>query len=510
MRRIALAPLLAVTGCNWMRRIALAPLLAVTGCNWVFGLDATIEIDAAPVSELPPGPRTKLVWGIATTDGMPAAPGIDPVVEYKPIGSEPLYPAPPMIQVGDDSGLAPATYDSTDGSFEIPYPLRESPHRIVYTLPGESVPHEVQWALTGATLVVPRTTRADAPKPPANSGYTITPTGLAGSLSAPIAFTSGVFTATDEFSAFEQTGAAITFRYAASAKPLAGPSGAPQGGKGDWVLLTEWVPRGNTQTSVYGWALAREVDLVANMMTSPASQPAWTTGDRTLSQLGCPGINCLPSGNVAQTGQRLDNVLGSLGGTDSARMAYGAPLMLAFLESSSIDGSITLADPTASLGLKPVVFSRLATSRTVGGVQLTSAIQAVTDVFSGSIQYGAPLATNIKLGDISLSVDQADNVMIPASSGPIRLKFETEAGYSADDFVITLYEINATSLAPVRIYHVIQPEVKIDGTLLASGHTYVFGITARSGFGGADRGDYQKAQYPFGSTTTFPRTFTIQ
>ena len=42
MRRIALAPLLAVTGCNWMRRVALAPLLAVTGCNWVFGLDATI------------------------------------------------------------------------------------------------------------------------------------------------------------------------------------------------------------------------------------------------------------------------------------------------------------------------------------------------------------------------------------------------------------------------------------------------------------------------------------
>ena len=316
MRRIALAPLLAVTGCNWMRRVALAPLLAVTGCNWVFGLDATIEIDAAPVSELPPGPRTKLVWGIATTDGMPAAPGIDPVVEYKPIGSEPLYPAAPMIQVGDDSGLAPATYDSTDGSFEIPYPLRESPHRIVYTLPGESVPHEVQWALTGATLVVPRTTRADAPKPPANSGYTITPTGLAGSLSAPIAFTSGVFTATDEFSAFEQTGAAITFRYAASAKPLAGPSGAPQGGKGDWVLLTEWVPRGNTQTSVYGWALAREVDLVANMMSVPGTQPAWTTGDRTLSTIKCPGVDCLPAGTVGQTGQRLDNVLGSLGGTE--------------------------------------------------------------------------------------------------------------------------------------------------------------------------------------------------
>jgi hypothetical protein len=62
----------------------------------------------------------------------------------------------------------------------------------------------------------------------------------------------------------------------------------------------------------------------------------------------------------------------------------------------------------------------------------------------------------------------------------------------------------------VRIYHVIKPEVAIDGTLLASGHTYVLGITARAGLGGAHQGDYKVATYPFGSTTTFPRTFVVQ
>lgn len=502
-------------------------LLAVTGCNWIFGLEPTVTFDAAPPSELPPGPRTRLVWGIATTDGMPS-PGIDPVVEYRPIGSETLYPELPAILVGDDTGLAEAAYDGSDGSFEIPYRLRESPHRIVYTLPGESVPHEVQWALTGAVLVVPRTTRADAPKPPANSGYTITPLGVPSSLTA-TAFTSGVFTSTDDASAITQNGSAITFPYAAKAKPLAGPAGAPQGSKSDWVLVADLATSGSL-TSVDGWAIARGLDLVANQMTEPTTQPLWASTPRTLSSLSCPGPDCLPGGGASQNQMRLDDVLGALGGTDSVRFAYGAspstelpgfligtppsylerPLLLAFASSTQINTSITLADPTPSLGLEPVVFARIATTRTVGSLQLTSAIQTVTNVFFGTIQYPAPLATNIKLGDISLSVDQADGVAVPASSSPVRLQFQTEASFSADDFVITLYEINGASLAPVRIYHVLQPEVKIDGTLLVSGRAYVFGITARSGFGSADRGDYQKAQYPFGSTTTFPRTFIVQ
>lgn len=517
-----------------MRRLALVPLLAATSCNWVFGLEPTVAIDAAPPSELPPGPRTRLVWAIATTDGVTAS-GIDPVLEYRAIGSEALYPAPPTIQVGDDTGLSDAPYDLTDGSFEIPYRLRESPHRIVYTLPGESVPHEVQWALTGAILVVPRTTRADAPVPPASSGYTITPMGLTTGLDLPIAFTSGVFSTFQAFEPNDASTSAITIRYAGGAKPLAGPLGAPQGSKGDWVLVTEWLPRG-PQTSVDGWAVAKQLDLAAGTMTIPGTQPMWETTERTLStgNPNCPtGPGCLPSGGGASAGSRLMNVLGSLGGTPSVALAYGVspstelagfipgtanttppfldqPLMLKFLESNQLDVSITLADPTPALDLEPILFARVATARTVGSVTLTSAVQALTNVFHGTIPYGAPLASNVKLGDISLSANATDGVPVSATSSPISLTFQTEAGYDADDFVITLYEITDTSLAPVRVYHVIQPVVKIDGTLLVSGHSYVFGITSRTGLGGADRGDYQKAQYPFGSSTTFPRTFVVQ
>jgi hypothetical protein len=65
-------------------------------------------------------------------------------------------------------------------------------------------------------------------------------------------------------------------------------------------------------------------------------------------------------------------------------------------------------------------------------------------------------------------------------------------------------------LSQKRIYHVLTPEVKIESSMLASGHQYVFGITSRSGLPGADRGDYGRAQYPFAIATTFTFTFVVQ
>ncbi len=512
-----------------MRWVALAPLLAATGCNWIYGLDHTIAVDA-PV--LPPGPRTALVWGIATTDGMPTPPGIDPVLVYKPIGSESSRAQMPMIQVGDDLSLADAPYDLADGTFEIPYALRESPHRIVYTLPGESVPHEVQWALTGANLVVPRTTRFDAPTVPTASGYTITPTGLTQPLYAPALYTSGVFTYSNNGNVFEQTGSAVTFRFAQYAKTVIGPPGAPQLAKGDWVMLAEWISRTAQQSSVDAYAITK-VDLQANTLAAPNPEPTWNepATERTLSTLACTSDppNCLPSVNGGAAVNRLHAVLGA-GGTETASLSYGVspstelpgfipavappyierPLIMPFLESTRLDSNLILADPSADLGLERVVAVRSSLSRDVNGATLTSSLQAITNKFeSTGIQFAAPLAINATLGDTNLS-GTADMVAFQASSSVQHLKFETEGGFKADDYVVTLYELTGTALAPIRIYHVIAPDVKIDGSLLVAGHQYAFGITARSGFPRADRGDYAKAAYPFASTTTFVRTIMVQ
>jgi len=510
-----------------MRWLALAPLVAATGCNWLYGLDATIAVDGASEG-LPPGSRTKLVWGIATTDGQAGTSGIDPELVYKAIGSEAARPQMPVVLVGDDAGLSEATYDLADGSFEIPYALRESPHRVVYTLPGESVPHEVQWSVTGAFLVVPRTTRFDAPAAPTGSGYSITPTGLAGQLSAPALYTSGVFTTSDPASQFDQTTpGTIGFAFPQNARAVTSPLGAPQKAKGDWVLLADFAQQTGNQASVNAWALT-QIDLAANMMTAPTTQPPWQTMKRTLSTM-CSAMpaNCLPRGNPTPTAQRLDTILP--GGTPGRRLFVGVspstdlpgflpgvapqfierPLMLSLAESTQIDAQVTLADPSSMLGLERVVAARLTSARSVGGATLTSAIQTITNVFNSSLQFAAPLATNVRLGSTSLS-GATDGVPMGASSSQQTLTWSSEAGYSASDYVVTLYEITGSALAPVRVYHVIAPEVKVDGSLLVAGHQYGFGITARAGFGAADRGDYQKAQYPFGVTTTFARTFAVQ
>jgi hypothetical protein len=511
-----------------MRWRTLAPLVAATGCNWLYGLDQTILVDAQYVEVLPPGPRTTLVWGIATTDG---AGSPDPILEYKPIGSEAVRPQLPTILIGDDTALMPATYDLADGSFEIPYALRESPHRILYTLPGESVPHEVQWAVTGAKLVVPRATRADAPAPPAGSGYAITPAGLAGQVVAPALYTSGAFTYSNDGNDFSQTNGTITFPYAQDASPVTAPLGAPQAARGDWVLLTEWASNGTTQSYVdfYG---KTQVDLVANMMSVPATEPTWINTKRSLTTLKCTTmpVDCLPSPNQASTDGRLNQL--ELGSTQSKRMMYGVspstdlpgflpgvapafierPLMLPFVDANAIDASISVADPSADLGLERVIMARISLSRTVGGAVLTSSLQTITNQFTtNSVQFSAPLITTARLGTVELSTPGTnDGIPMPASSGLQKLQFTTEGGSSADDFVVTLYELSGSALAPVRVFHVVGNEVKVDSTLLVPGRQYVFGIAARNGIPGARQGQYGTAKYPFTVATTFLRTFVVQ
>src|SRR5512143_3382469 len=184
----------------------------------------------------------------------------------------------PQIMVGAPLGMMPplaaAPYDTSDGSFEIPYTLRMAPHRIVFTLPGETVAHEVQWSVSGATLVIPRTSRLDAALVPAASGYTITPTGLAAAPSVPALFTTGAYTSNRTISDFTPSGASTTFHYATDAEALTTPLAAPESAKGDVVLLTEWATHQNyptNQASIDGFAIAK-VDLAAGTLSVPSPQ----------------------------------------------------------------------------------------------------------------------------------------------------------------------------------------------------------------------------------------------
>ena len=157
------------------------------------------------------------------------------------------------------------------------------------------------------------------------------------------------------------------------------------------------------------------------------------------------------------------------------------PLMLPFADITSIVTGIMLVDPSAELALERVIAARASTSRTLtSGATLTSSLQGITNTFSASsLQFTAPLVTSARLGTTSLF--DIESIPVPASSAMQELSFVTEAGFNVDDYIVTLYEVTGASLAVVRVYHVIASSVKVDGSLLASGHEYVFAITTRSG-----------------------------
>jgi hypothetical protein len=512
--------------------LAHALLVGATGCNWAFGLNPTQPWDAGDAApDSPPGIKSALVWGAVTTDGEGSP---DATIEYAGIGSESIRPEIPKVEVGPlDPALGSLTevsYSAVDGTFEVPYFLREAPHRIVYTLPGESTPHEIQWSRTDAHIVVPRYMRLNAPLVPPGSGFSITPTGI-GASAVSIVHTSGVFTVNDVPADFDSATPTLTFRFADKARPLSKPLGKLESAKGDWVLLTDWKSRGGA-TSVSGWALATNIDLSPSTLTVPSPQPMWNTGDRTISTVQCPGPNCFPSSSTAASEARMSNTLGPLIDTSTRfqRMRYGivptvdlppylpgvAPefiersTMQYFAEAYQIVSVFDLADPSLMLpGYQTVVDGLLRASRTVQGVTLYSSMQEMvkTSNLATQIKWSAPLPTSIKLGSTSLS--GADDVPFPATSGQVELSFSPDNN-NAHDYIINLAELAAGTLIPVRQYQVIAPLVTIDGTLLEAGHTYVFTITARAGLPNAQEGDYRAVSWPFSTSTTAAATFVVQ
>ena len=494
-----------------MRRTALA--LVATGCNWTFGLDPTV---LAPPPDAPPGVPTTLQWAIATSDGMGSP---DPVIVFAPIGSEAARPELPVIRIGHVPGdgassadLAPVAYDATTGRFEVPYELRLSPHRIEVQLPHEPYAHEWQWTAAGAKLVFPRTTRLDAPIPPAGSGYRITPSGLTGPLDTARAYHIGANTL-DMGAALEWSGAEMTFRYANVASPLAGPLGAPSPVAGDFLLVADWSARSAYQSSITGWF----VELAAAELSAPSTPPEFVreaAHTRTLSTLSCPGVDCLPAIGAGAARQRIVDKLGALapepirgglvygvspstqlpGFTPGHAPRYAGdpfqysevPLMLPFAESLNHDSTITLFDPAKELALplERVLVGSVRGARVVGGIELVTTMQTMTTQFGNSVGFPAPLALGITLDAIDLSGTGSDGASVARPADYATLAWTDETGdvtSQADEHIVALYEITGTTLTLRRLFHVMAPAVKLTPDLLEAGHAYVFAVTSRVG-----------------------------
>jgi hypothetical protein len=517
-----------------MRTIAVALLVAAPGCNWVFGLQTTKLIDAAQVDSVDAPPDA--VYFTFTLDHQ-----IGTSDSSGPIAASyaAISPAPAITVGALGNATVGVTYQS-DGTFLVPHDVVNQPWRLVYTISGDPVPSEVQWNVSGGHLTLPWPARANDTAPPTNSGYQVNPTGTAptGSIQ-PMFVTSGAFT-DSAVSPGDVSGANVGFHFDSEAHAVLGPLGTPAGAQGDWVGYLDWRLQVNTvspKTTAYwtsGVAIAAAPPLTGGSLTPAA--PTWVTTPAShsvsydtiatqgrMGALVTYGASCcdfhleygmLASPNIAP----FAPVRGSFGTnyyttTPSPPPGLDQPLITAIYRydnySMTAPPTITPVEPPASIVKQPLVYyPRMTASRSVNGVPLASSFLEVTT--TSPFTFDAPLALSATLGSTSLAMTPQDAVPFTAVTGLVTLAWTDETGHTADDYVVTLYQVT-TSLQPIRRYHVFHPSAKIDGALLESGKTYVFGITARKGFPHAQdtMPDYSTVTLPFFETTMFPMAFIV-
>jgi hypothetical protein len=536
-----------------MRRYGLALLVVCAGCNQVFGIkDTSAQPDAAA-----PEFTGMMRWAAAkTVNGAPMG------VDVFPIGSEAVDNAPLTLQIGPALGmgdLAAAPYDTATGTFHLGFRLAGQPWRLVYTLPNDTITHEIQWAVQTPDLVIPRLTRMGATALPAStSGYDITPSPTA-NFGFPTVATSGVFL-TGVPGMFTTSEAKFTI--ATDGQPINGPLAAPD--STDWVFVGDFEPASSTATQIAGYSVATNVTLGSGLT---AIQPAWTAS--ALLQIK-PTI----AASVAK--DRMRAALGTLDANDSSvewnyypHMSYGLapnldvygfveppgdcgatiadasttgidclgrPAMITLSEDTAFDLSIGAPRlDTAGIPNPPVMYARYTQTRPIHGVSLTSGIQSLVQAQNPAtngeminvLTSGIPTAALVdqaKLDSIDLSGANGPvsmDVDVPAMPMPRILTFHPRLGAdgapmaSADDFIITLYSIQnpdtaSAKLHAVRVFHITDYSVgvAIDPALLTPG-LYVFSITSRIGFPNAATGDFKTVTYPLGESTLFTRQLNV-
>jgi hypothetical protein len=128
------------------------------------------------------------------------------------------------------------------------------------------------------------------------------------------------------------------------------------------------------------------------------------------------------------------------------------------------------------------------------------------------MSFPAAIPTRIALdtpaiGRVDL-VDNIDQIAVGAPTGAFILAFSPELGVGlrADYHDVYLHRINGAALTTERIYTVTEPQVRIDGSVLAPNTDYVFEIRSYAGHVMAPRGDFAPVDYPYGSAVVLTRT----
>ena len=483
-------------------------------------------------------PHVVLDWQNATllASGAP-----DPVIRFVPIDPAPRVRISPLevaFASSPDDDHDKTSYSPSDGSIAIPGSYLNTTWRLEYTLAG-GPPHEVQWAPEDRQghLTVPVFGRLQREMVPSGSGYAITPPNPPASYHDPRVFSTGVWT---EGKATLR-GANIDYDFA-TAVSLSGALGRPEPATGDRAVAIDFGPDPNPDPTKCTLALGSAA------LDSAALEPLRHTGQTPTWDSGRKPVTSDPAGLSFIA--RLDDGLGKLysGGklSPASQLVFGItpsidmPGLSATPESATLLGMLLpvpvmetllqcpreqnplpdVAQPMLLDQFPRILHVQLVDTRQILGVTLASGMETVLTGTASSkftMAFPAPLATQITLttpaqGVVDLAGD-TDQVAVGAPRGVFRLDFAPEAGTDlrVDYYDVVLHRITTTggvsALTTERIYTVTVPEVRIDGTVLASGADYVFEIRSVKGHPRAQHGDFSVVDYPYGAGVVFTRTF---
>jgi hypothetical protein len=493
-----------------MRTLVVALLVSAAGCNQAFGLDRTKPWDAAPDSPPVDGGEVKLSLTWQLMDGQ---------------GSGATITTPPIdgvaVQVGAFDGMLQNALVDASGNFHVLEALTANPYRIVYTVPGDPVVHEVQWqGGAGAHLVVPVWGRLPHVAPPANKWFvfhvTNPPAVFTGTNQATV-FTRGQWSTGTTFA----TAAKVTYNYWQNMVALGGAPATPDAAHSDEEVLAQFgTVTGVLKLTGFARMSADLTDLSAlgtnvNWQTPSDDSIGYsTTADpqtRIVSSVNsepAPTINSvagvIPSTNMPVMTEPDAAHIAGTGGMFQLASAPGQTQPLPFVN--------PFAPSATSSPMVDVIEEQLVRERTLSSLPLDSGFVEIGTTGASSFGFGVGIATAPTFATVPLSQLSSEPVSVPVMANSFAdLSFTLDTG-ATSDCTITLYQVSSM-LTPLRTFLVPPGNptvVHVPTSALQDGGEYVFTIACTDQHAIATPMDFSQLNpYPRTTSQLAPAAFTV-
>ena len=489
-----------------MRTTLVALLVCAAGCNQIFGIDKTNPQPPADAQPIDGSLVTlSLTWQLLTGhDGNATVtfPAIDGV----------------MVQVGAFDGTLQTVPVDAEGNFRILEELIAHPYRIVYAIPGDPVPHEVQWqGGDGSHLVVPVWGRLPHVAPPASKYFvfhvTNPPAAFTGTNRATV-FTAGQWSTGQTFA----TSAKVTYPYSQNMVALGGAPATPDAANADEEVLVQFDAAGNYATGFARMSadltdltsLGTNVNWQVPTQDSIGYAPTMDPQSRILSIL---------NGDPLAAAHSSAGVVPSLSMPVMTEMnAAGIPGTGALLELASYSGQTSplkfvnpFAAPSVTAPMPDVIEERIVRERALGSLPLDSGFAEIGTQGASAFAFGVGIADAPSFAGTQLYQLASEPVSVHAMAHSFAdLSFAVNGGTRTSDCTVTLFQVT-TMLMPVRTFLVLPGTptlVHVPTDLLQDGGEYVFAIACTDQH--ASTTDFsQLASFPRTTSQLVPAAFTV-